>query len=255
MDIKVLVAAHKQYQMPQDEMYLPMFVGKELHPDSPIEYQGDNSGDNISVKNPHYNELTAIYWAWKNLNADAYGLVHYRRLFTTKPGRDFNNVLTHEQAEQLLAKYDVVVPAKRRYWIESNESHYRHAHHNRPFDVMTEIIERDYPEYVPAMKRVYQRTWAHMYNMFIMKQRPFDEYCTWMFDILSKVEQAVATEVQTYSTYEQRVYGFLSELLLDIWLETNAEYQVVEQRYAFMESQNWFVKGGKFLQRKLVGHP
>lgn len=120
---------------------------------------------------------------------------------------------------------------------------------------MTEIIERDYPEYVPAMKRVYQRTWAHMYNMFIMKQRPFDEYCTWMFDILSKVEQAVATEVQTYSTYEQRVYGFLSELLLDIWLETNAEYQVVEQRYAFMESQNWFVKGGKFLQRKLVGHP
>lgn len=65
MNIKVLVAVHKNYAMPSDPMYLPVFVGKDLHPDVNDTFQGDNTGDNISKKNAHYNELTALYWGWK----------------------------------------------------------------------------------------------------------------------------------------------------------------------------------------------
>lgn len=79
MEIKVIVAAHKKYQMPKDELYLPLQVGSALH-DS-IGYARDNDGDNISDKNPNFCELTGLYWAWKNLDADAVGLVHYRRHF------------------------------------------------------------------------------------------------------------------------------------------------------------------------------
>ena len=62
MKVKILVATHKNYAMPKDPVYLPVFVGKALHPDVNQTYQGDNTGDNISAKNANYNELTAIYW-------------------------------------------------------------------------------------------------------------------------------------------------------------------------------------------------
>lgn len=32
MDIKILVAAHKKYWMPDDSVYLPIQVGAALHP-------------------------------------------------------------------------------------------------------------------------------------------------------------------------------------------------------------------------------
>lgn len=80
-----MVAAHKPYWMPQDDVYMPIHVGCEGK--ESIGFTGDNTGDNISAKNPHYCELTALYWAWKNLQADYTGLVHYRRYFTNKEAR------------------------------------------------------------------------------------------------------------------------------------------------------------------------
>ena len=81
-DIKILVATHKKYLMPTDDIYIPIQVGAEGKED--LGFQKDNEGDNISAKNPFYCELTGMYWAWKNLNADYIGLVHYRRHFASK---------------------------------------------------------------------------------------------------------------------------------------------------------------------------
>ncbi|WP_232818895.1 DUF4422 domain-containing protein, partial [Megasphaera stantonii] len=53
-----------------------------------------------------------------------------------------------------------------------------------------------------------------------------------------------------YDAHQARVYGFLAERLLDVWLETN-HVSYVEQRVSFLEKQNWLTKGGKFIQRKL----
>lgn len=80
-----MVATHKPYWMPQDDVYLPIHVGCDGK--ESIGFTGDNTGDNISAKNPHYCELTALYWAWKNLQADYTGLVHYLRYFTNKEAR------------------------------------------------------------------------------------------------------------------------------------------------------------------------
>lgn len=252
MKVKVLVAAHKNYKMPSDPMYLPVFVGKEIHPEINHTFQGDNTGENISKKNPYYNELTAIYWGWKNLDLDAMGLVHYRRYLSMSHNKSLDTVLSTEQVEKLLNKYDIILPEKRKYYIETNKSHYLHAHEREPFYIMESIVKKDYPEYSESWDKVMKRTWAHMFNMFIMKKKPLNEYCNWMFDILSKVEEQ--TDISSYSTYEKRVYGFLSELLLDIWLDHNTEYSVKEVKYVFMEHTNWLIKGGKFLKRKVVGH-
>lgn len=252
MKVKVLVAAHKNYKMPTDPLYLPVFVGKEIHPDVNHTFQGDNTGDNISAKNPTYNELTAIYWGWKNLDVDAMGLVHYRRYLSLNHRKSLDAVLTEQQAKTLLSSADIILPPKRRYYIETNESHYLHAHHHEPFNIMRQVIEEKYPAYVPSFNKVMKRTWAHMFNMFIMKKQPLDEYCAWMFDVLAEVEQR--TDISSYSTYERRVFGFLSELLLDVWLDQHSQYQTVEVKYVFMEHTNWLKKGGKFILRKFTGH-
>ena len=125
--ISVIIAAHKEYRMPEDSLYLPLHVGAEGKTDengNPLDlgYLKDNTGDNISAKNPMYCELTGLYWAWKNLNSDYIGLVHYRRYFRglgkKKTGKDpFDNILTYRQLRPLLGKYKVIVPQKRRYYI------------------------------------------------------------------------------------------------------------------------------------------
>ena len=250
MKIKILVATHKNYQMPTDSVYLPVSVGQALHPDRQLPYQGDDQGENISVKNPHYNELTAIYWGWKNLDVDAMGLVHYRRHFMSRPGRKMQDVISGAEVADLLEQYDVLLPKRRHYWIETNRSQYLHAHEHAPFETMEKVIKNDYPEYGAAFDLVMQRTWGHMFNMFIMRRDRFDAYVDWLFDILFAVEARVQVDVETWDSYEQRVYGFLSERLLDVWLEKN-QIQYQEVPVVFMGKQNWLLKGGRFVARKI----
>ena len=140
MNLRVVVAAHKPYWMPADPVYLPVQVGaagKESIPG----YTRDDSGENISAKNPHYCELTGLYWAWKNLSGDAIGLAHYRRHFA-RPGRGDKKarVMTGPELEQALNGVQAVLPAPRHYWIETNYSQYAHAHHGVDLDTMRAIL-------------------------------------------------------------------------------------------------------------------
>lgn len=252
LSIKIIVAAHKKYWMPTDPVYLPVHVGAEGK--ASIGYMPDNTGDNISSKNPHFCELTGLYWAWKNLDADYLGLVHYRRYFTRKEVHNIeakkDQILTEKEWQQLLSEHPVVVPDKRKYYIETNRSHYNHAHHREGLDVTEQIIKEQCPEYLPAFEKVMNRTWAHMFNMFVMRRNLYDAYMQWLFDILFEIEKRV--DITGWDTYESRIYGFVSELLLDVWLEHN-HIDYAEQNVSFMEKQDWIKKGGAFLKRKLFG--
>lgn len=253
MNLKIIVATHKKYWMPKDEIYLPIHAGAAGK--KSIGYAGDDTGENISHKNPNYCELTAHYWGWKNLKADYIGLVHYRRYFTTREDTMESmkrwNILDAEKWENLLQDSPVIVPGKRKYYIESNYSHYIHAHHKEPLDVTGEIIKEKYPEYAKAWYKVMNRTWAHMFNMFVMRKDFFDRYSEYLFDILGELEKRV--DISSYDEQEARVYGYVSELMLDVWLETN-DIPYKEQNVTFMENQNWLKKGGRFLWRKIKGN-
>ena len=127
-NVKIIVAAHKAFRMPDDDMYLPVHVGAEGKTDADgqpldIGFVKDNMGDNISLKNPGYCELTGLYWAWKNLDADYIGLAHYRRHFSLHKTREpFDGVLKYSELEPILQTKKVIVPKKRRYYIESLSS-------------------------------------------------------------------------------------------------------------------------------------
>lgn len=221
MNIKILVATHKENKMPTSELYLPVHVGKEGKED--IGYIGDNTGDNISVKNPNYSELTAIYWAWKNIDADFIGLVHYRRYFSfiKKSNRndDFGNILNQDEAEKLLADNDVILPKKRKYYIESLYSHYAKTHDKQHLEETRKIILQKCPDYIESYDQVMNKTSGHMFNMFIMKKNRFDEYCNWLFPILFELEHKI--DFSCLSQYDARLCGRVSELLLNVWIEKN----------------------------------
>lgn len=250
MKIQVIVAAHKAYRMPEDPMYLPLHVGK-AGKSLELGFQGDNTGDNISEKNPSFCELTGIYWAWKNLSADYVGLCHYRRYFRGKSGGDkWDCILTEAQAEKLLETTEVLLPKKRNYFIETAYHQYIHAHPAQGLDLALELASAQGADYARAAEAMKKRTWTHIYNMFLMKKDVFDGYCQWLFDILFEVERRL--DISGYSAYDRRVFGFVSERLLDVYLEANGiPYREIP--VMFMEKQNWLKKGGAFLKRKFTG--
>lgn len=251
MDIKILVATHKKYWMPEDDVYLPIHVGRAGKAD--LGYVGDNTGDNISSKNTNYCELTGLYWAWKNLKCDYIGLCHYRRYFAhTVSGSDMEKkklaILQRTDYEKLLKQYDVILPKQRNYFIETVRSQYEHAHNKNDLEVAEKIIKELYPEYSKAFIKVMGRTKLHIFNMFVMKKEKFDEYCQWLFTILFELEKRI--DIRRYDEYEARVFGFLSERLFNVWLEKQ-QLKVIEINVIFLESINWINKGVKFFWRKI----
>ena len=246
MKTQIVVAVHKPYPMPQDPLYLPVHAGRALH--TSLGFTGDDSGENISSKNPHYCELTCLYWAWKNLDADAIGLCHYRRYFAGRPfGRKWNRILSGAQAEKLFSKVPVVLPKKRNYYIETGWSQYAHAHHEEDLLTVQAILEAKWPTYVSAFDRTLKRTSGHRFNMFIMKRETLDAYCTWLFAVLAELEENL--DISEYSSNDQRVFGFVAERLLDVWIETE-QIPYCECPVIHMESQHWLKKGSAFLRRK-----
>lgn len=249
--IIVIVATHKKYSMPKDKMYLPLHVGAEGK--EKLEFKSDNTGKNISLKNPYFCELTGLYWAWKNLNCEYIGVSHYRRHFSSKKidKKDLiNSVLTFKEANKILKKTDIIVPKQRKYYIETLYSHYKHTMYIEPLDITREIINEKYPEYINEFDKLKVRTSAHMFNMFIMKNEKLNEYCTWLFDILFELEKRI--DSSKYNDFHARFYGRISELLLDVWLN-KMNYSYKEIKVINIEKTNWFKKGISFLNAKFLG--
>lgn len=249
-NIKVIVATHKKYEMPEDEMYLPLHVGAEGKEE--IGYTKDNTNDNISLKNPNFCELTGLYWAYKNLEADYIGLAHYRRHFKgkNKDKNKFKEVLTLKEADLLLDNTDIILPKKRKYYIETLYDHYDHTMYIEPLDKTRDILKEKYPEYLDEFDKLKKRTSAHMFNMFIMKKDKLDEYCKWLFEILFELEKRV--DNSKYDSFHARFYGRISELLLDVWINTKG-YSYKEVKVMSMEKVNWWMKGTSFLKAKFLG--
>lgn len=250
MDIRIVIASHKLFDAPADPVYLPVQAGRAIHP--PLPYAGDDTGEHISAKNANYCELTCLYWAWKNLRADYVGLCHYRRYFAgRRTGDRFSRILTGDQAAAFLRQAPVLLPKKRRYFIETNHSQYVHAHHAEDLAVTRAILAERFPDYLAGYDAVMRRTSGHRCNMLVMRRDLFDQYCGWLFAVLTELEARL--DISAYSANDRRVFGFVAERLLDVWLYRNpVPYR--ELPVVHTESQRWPRKIAAFLRRKIRGH-
>lgn len=240
--------------MPTEKMYIPLLVGSATNADIDTElvsYSRDDIGDNISHKNANYCELTGLFWAWKNLQADYIGIAHYRRHFAKRAfGLKWNRIADEKCLAELLHKYDVVLPKKRNYYIETTYTQYIHAHNKQDLDETEKILNEYYPEYLEAYESCMKSTKGHKFNMLIMKKDILDRYCEWLFDVLFKLEERL--DISKYTLKDQRVFGYVSERLLDVWLNTN-KIPYAELPVVHMEKQYWTRKILNFLIRKFRG--
>lgn len=229
-NIKIFICAHKEVLLPKHPYFLPIQAGAALR-DHINGYQPDDEGDNISLKNPHFCELTCHYWAWKNLkNVDIIGLNHYRRYFDfTRTWPQFsadkhfistNTFLKQEykfpNLEKLLSKYDMILPVAR-HWRVSNTNQYGDYHIAKDWEMLRQIIKERSPQYIPAFEKTMDHSnKAVGYNMFITHWKHFEAYSEWLFDILFEVERRVPP---IDDPIQSRIYGYMSERLINVFCE------------------------------------
>lgn len=249
-----MVAAHKNYIFPCDSGYLPIHVGRALSK-LPLPFLGDDTGDSISELNKSFCELTGLYWLWKNVNADIYGLSHYRRYFRGSIASESlsgHSIASSGEIATLLESYDVVLSKKRNYWIETVRKHYQNAHNPEDMNALARILHQRHPDYGPAFERVMSRTKLSLFNMFAMRSTEFNAYCTWLFDILFALKDDIPWE--QYGPYQKRVFGFLAERLLNVWVEHNiAPRRICHLSVVNLEGEAILTKARGLLRRKLTG--
>lgn len=234
MNVKILVCCHKKDIMATKAPYFPIHVGKELHKNISLGITEDNTGDNISIKNASYCELTGLYWAWKNLKGvDVIGLCHYRRYFdfhhqckkylpfTQFKTSQFNEIdldIPQDMLDRISAG-NVIVPRYKSYRVPLYAD-YCINHISDDFFKLKEVFNTEPQEYKDAFSKImYNNNKLMHYNMFIMKWDEFDKYCSWLFNILNKVEKV--TDISNYTPVQKRIYGYMAERLFNVYLEAN----------------------------------
>ena len=235
-DVKILVCYHKPDYLFKDDILTPIHVGRSLAKErmSPDDERlkwlmsnliGDDTGDNISKKNASYNELTAVYWAWKNYeelgNPDYIGLMHYRRHFIYRDLGDIAEITVKQvdenyhsltdysfgTLEQLLSETDIVFHEGK---VSSIQEHYAENHDINDLHSVISILDELHPLYSRTAHSYLTQDKGSFCNMFIFSRDLFLEYCEWLFSILDAYEAS-------HDLTEKRL--FVSERLTGIFIQ------------------------------------
>ena len=264
-NVKIMISCHKPARVLRSRCLQPVQVGCALSKERFAGMLHDDVGENISEKNRSYCELTAQYWAWKNIEADYYGFFHYRRYMNLSsrdyPEDIYGNVyepslgwnderrfakkygLTDASIRKLMKEYDVVT-VKARELKEKNgkqisvRDHYAQASYLREedLDTMIQIIHEMYPEYTKAAEEYLEGSRAYFCNMYIMKKNIFYDYCTWVFGLLD--EFCNRTDLTDLDEEQLRTPGHLAERLWGIYFSClkSEKIRVKECQYVVVSS-------------------
>lgn len=216
--ITMFVVTHKPLYVKTPKFYIPIKVGNNSDKKMK-DYLSDNMGDNISRKNESYCELTAIYWLYKNYELpDIVGICHYRRFFVKGL---FSRLLNENDILKSMNKYDVILPYKNKakpnvleYFVNSKS-----CGNEEDLNRLKKIIEEDYPDYLECFNKIMFGKSLSYCNMCIMKREDFKKYCEWLFSIMEKYENVI--DYSNYNKEQKRIFGYMSEFLLNVWIEKN----------------------------------
>lgn len=255
MTANIYVVMHKKTEIPVIDGYKSLFVGSCGMGDRSGIDCFDDDGLNISEKNKNYCELTGLYWMWKNTSDDIEGLCHYRRYFTKSwISVDCKYYLCRKDLENLFAEYDVVMPVKR-YYKEKVVNAVEIAPNMDDIVEMRRAIHMVCPDYSEAYEAYLYGNKCYLYNMFIMKKELLDQYCQWLFSILDFIESEYA--VDNSDPYRSRLFGFLSERLIYVWVTKNIPKEKIKEYRVVKTDENpiWLIgQDVKNILRNVIFH-
>lgn len=243
------VITHKKFNYNLPQNYKPLLVGANKNP-NPKNYLTDNTGDNISDKNKSFCELTGLYWIWKNTSDKNVGLSHYRRFFSKFHYRKYLDLavlltgkvqpVNESMLDKELSTADWIISQPERSGNGTIGENFAKYHHIKDLKITRQILQQKYPKFVKAFDETMSMERGSFYNMFYTTRENLSDYCEWLFDILFEVEQKV--DISSYNKYQQRLFGFLSERLLNVYLHSkhyNVVYHAVYQTDVMNRNYAW----------------
>jgi len=259
MDIKIFVS-HRidiKSQLVNNPIFQQVRCGAAFDKQNPMNIAGDDTLDNISEKRLSFCEFTVQYWAWKNAEADYYGLCHYRRFLSFASKRyktnEFNmifkqmllpssakkfNLTSFKKMKDMIEPYDIVAlePAdvRRIYSCEGYKNTVRELWLSNKgiffeeyiVDLLFELIKEFYPEFLKSAAEYFDGIYHRGYNCFVMKKDLFYRMCKFQFDIMFEAEKRIDTT--GYTTTMHRTPAFMGEMLFGIFVYHVTKYENVK---------------------------
>lgn len=272
MNIQIFMCCHNRFDI-IPPLCVPVQCGSALNP----ALEGavfDNFGDNISRKNREYCELTAHYYAYKNVKADYYGFCHYRRFFCfdesiKKPyivrkklsEKDAGLLGTERKITALVKEYEIIAPKSENMGLSAYEHYITSKRHNREdLDLFIAILKEKYSFLSEPVNRYLAGKKQYFCNMFIMKKELFFEYCEILFDALEEFDKQ---KKQGENFTADRTDGYLGELFTGIFLSYKAECGVRVKEISRIDTECGVFKrvmyyclppesGGRFWGKRVV---
>lgn len=242
-NVQIGVVTHKEFPYSLPVGYDRIQVGCALRADKWDGYIHDDDGDNISEKNGSYCELTALYWLWKNSDAEIKGLCHYRRFFSdyindspnmtyfTKGDKIAHECIQLSTAKTILKEKDMIVVRPQLPYCRTVKEDLLLYCYEKDIAIMTDVICEFYPEYKDAYNYIMDSHNVSYYNMMITNKSVFDGYCEWLFSVLAYCEERC--NLETYDVQHKRLFGYLAEVLLNVYIEKH-RLECVHARTVFV---------------------
>ena len=238
-DFCVYVVTYKNIKLDEPpEGYKIIQAGHAVNADTG--YLGDDTGDNISDLNLYLNELTALYWMWKNTTHTIIGLNHYRRFFTEGDetfSRD--KILTKQAALKILETHDIIV--SRTFHGILNQREFVENDCGEKLAKVIDTIFRKHllhtqPDYMDALDFVFNAKAIYRSHLFITRREILDAYCKWLFSFLIDVtkETLKIVPLDKMSFTPRRLVAFYAERMLHVWL-TKQRLRIKELNFMFIE--------------------
>ncbi len=276
-DIKILVAMHKEAGVLKNPLLLPIQVGSALAERRLPDMLHDDEGIHISGKNKSYCEMTAQYWAWKNLRADYYGFFHYRRYMSfasvypagrkgnpkagcCRPYQEADSLdgcrskyaLEECRMRSVIERYDVITVLGERMDVTVYEQ-FCQFHKKEDLDRAVAILKRHHPRQRKACDDYMNSKSIYFCNMYIMRREYFESYMQWLFPVLEEFE--AGRDFAGCSGSEMRIAGYLAERLFGVyytWLKHEGQAKCAELQYViFHRNIRQFRIGKKGLTIKI----
>lgn len=247
-NIKLFVTYNKPSQkIIKSDIIIPIQAGRAVATDLMEDIIGDDTGENISLKNQNYCELTTTYWCYKNFFQlgipDYVGFMHYRRHFVfdkkffnhTGSYVEFNSIednylekigLTKKNVSEYLKYFDFIAPEKTKFNISIYEQ-FCSSHPKENLDMAINMVNYITPQIGKYINEYFNLTSGYFLNMFILNKNIFFEYCNYLFPVLFEIEKKINFE--KYDSYQKRQLGFIAERLTGLFLYAYSKKMKVKE--------------------------